>query len=142
MAKDLRKEYKEEFAAMLVDAKANTTEAQENLQAAMKDLNEKENHLSELKATAVVSGGHFLNDGKEMIKFALSKNVLLDTLRQIAENILTYVSAKEAIPEAEQEIADAAAVKRDAEGTLYTAMSEESAIQAFATVTTENESEA
>lgn len=141
MAKDLRKEYQHEFAAMLKDAKANTVEAQSNLQAANEDLSKKEAHLAELQETAMASGENFLNDGKEMMKFALSRNIVLETLRRIAENILTFVSAKEAIPEAEQEIAEAKDVKRNAQKALNAAMSEEYAIQAFATVDTD-ESEA
>lgn len=135
MAKDLRKLYGSEFAAMLKDAKANTVEAQEHLQVATSELQEKQQILNDLQETAKSSREKFLNDAKELLVYALGRgNMVLDGLKRIAENILTYVTAKEEIPEVEKEIQKAKSVRTEAESVLYTAMSEEKAIQAFVSV--------
>lgn len=142
MAKDLRKVYASEFSAILRDAKANTVEAQENLQAAKDDLSGKIEHLNELKETAGNSRANFLPDAKEMLKYALGRGEMaLDGLKRIAENILTFVTAKEAIPEVQQEIAEAKAVHEEADAALYTALSEQKAIEAFATAAATNETQ-
>ncbi len=105
MAKDLRRIYKKEFEAMYADALENRREASEERAKADKELTEARNHLSELEKTARTCRGEFVNDAKELIKFGVASNPVLDVLKKIAENILLFVSSKEEIPEAENDIA-------------------------------------
>lgn len=139
MAKNLRKLYENEFNAILKDAKENTEEAKKIYQAAADDVKEKERHLSMLKETAKVTSGKFLNDSKSMLKLALARDAALDILKAIAENIMTFVSAKEAIPNVEQDIMEAKLVEGKAMQELYSAVNEENAIRVFAKEPSETE---
>lgn len=137
MAKDLRKLYKKEFEEMYAAALENTREANEYRMASEHELQEARENLRNLKETAKKCKGNFVNDATELIKFGFGTNVILDSLKRIAENILQFVSSKEEIPEAEAEILEKEQIYGKAGAKFARCLTEERAIRGFVSETFE-----
>ena len=133
MAKDLRKAYKKEFEAMYADALENRHEANEARVKAEKELAEARSHLEKLNETAKSCRGNFVNDAKELIKYGLTSSPVLYVLKKIADNILLFVSSKEEVPEAEDDIARKEEVLGDCAVRFANAVTDVRAIESFIT---------